>query len=878
LPGSLQEQGYGNDVDIHTKWTVEQMGRTWYNAPEYDKYRQSGNIKLPFWLTPKKHYVGAAWYQREINIPKHWADKSVLLELERTHWETALFIDGNRVGNLNSLSTPHRYELKGLKSGKHILTLRVDNRVHIPVGIDAHSVSDHTQSNWNGIIGNISLTVKPAVYINDVQIYPDVTKRQAEVRVVLSGKGKVGDSLSLQLETITGEPVGKPVSVDIGAETSFILNLTASEDIALWSEYHPNLYRLKTVLRTGDETDVRQTTFGFREFKREGTRFHINGQPTFLRGTLECCIFPLTGYPAMDKSYWEKIYGTCKAFGLNHVRFHSWCPPEAAFAVADSMGIYLQIECAAWATVGNGSPLDQWIRDESDRILKEYGNHPSFCMLTYGNEPSGKNQGAYLSSLVEYWKTKDRRRVYSSAAGWPYIKNADYWSTPDPRGQAWNAGGATVLNTQKPCTDYDWRKRIRNDMPTVSHEIGQWCVYPNFKEIDKYTGVLKARNFEIFRETLEAAHLGDLSDEFLFASGKLQTLCYKAEIEAALRTPKFAGFQLLGLHDFPGQGVALVGVLDPFWDTKGYVTGEEYSRFCNQTVPLVRFQKLIWQNDETLKASVEIAHFGEQPLTNTKILWNITDSEGGQIAAGTFFKETIPLDNCTEAGVIEFPLRSIGKAKQLAVSLSVSGTPFRNQWNIWVYPSQKATIASQPFIASKWNENVISHLNSGESVLLTLPKGSVRPEAGGNIAVGFSPIFWSTALFPNHASQTLGVYCDPKHPALASFPNEGFSDYQWWDIVTNCNAINMKDFPADFRPIIHLIDDWFKNRKLGILFEAKVGKGKLMVCSADLQTNLANRPAAAQFRQSLLEYMASDKFNPNKEIDPKIIGNLLINK
>jgi hypothetical protein len=208
----------------------------------------------------------------------------------------------------------------------------------------------------------------------------------------------------------------------------------------------------------------------------------------------------------------------------------------------------------------------------------------------------------------------------------------------------------------------------------------------------------------------------------------------------------------------------------------------------------------------------------------------------------------------------------------------VEGTPFRNQWNIWVYPSQKEPVASQPFIASKWDESVINRLNKGESVLLASPKGSIRPEAGGNIAVGFSSIFWNTAWTHKQPPHTLGIYCNPKHPSLASFPNEGFSDYQWQDIVTNCNAINMKDFPADFRPIVHLIDDWFTNRKLGILFEAKVGKGKLMVCSADLQTNLANRPAAAQFRQSLLEYMTSDKFNPTKEIHPEIIGNLFINE
>jgi hypothetical protein len=500
-------------------------------------------------------------------------------------------------------------------------------------------------------------------------------------------------------------------------------------------------------------------------------------------------------------------------------------------------------------------------------------------MLVYGNEPGGKNQVAYLSSLVDYWKRKDSRRVYSSAAGWPYVERADFWSTPAPRIQAWGGGLNSLLNTRPPCTDYDWRHLIRGEMPTVSHEIGQWCVYPNFEEIGKYTGVLKAKNLEIFKETLEAAHLGDLSDEFLYASGKLQTLCYKADIEAALRTPGFAGFQLLDLHDFPGQGTALVGVLDPFWDTKGYVTAEEYSRFCNHTVPLVRFPKMVWENDETLTASIEMAHFGEQPLTDAKINWTITGRQTEKpYAKGSFVRDLIQQGNCMEAGVIEYPLAAVAGPVQLVVSVALEGTPYRNQWNIWVYPARKKPVKSQPFIADRWDRSLADRLNRGESVLLATPKGSIRPEKGGSIRTGFSSIFWNTAWTRGQAPHTLGIYCDPGHPALASFPNEGFSDYQWWDIVSACDAIDLCDFPADFRPVVHLIDDWFKNRKTGILFEAKVGNGKLVVCSADLHTRLAHRPSAAQFRQSLLEYMASDRFNPRTEIDVETVKRLFVSE
>lgn len=869
LPGSLQAQGKGEDVGLNTKWTGQIVDSSWYHAPEYAKYRQPGNIKVPFWLNPDKHYAGIAWYQKKVNVPSGWEKRPVVLELERTHWETTLFLDGEKVGEQNSLQTPHRYVWEeGLDAGEHTFTLRVDNRLYVDVGMNAHSVSDHTQSNWNGIIGEIKLSAKPALYIESVQIYPDIRKKQAQVKVRLKGKVEKGTvKLSLQVETLAGKTVGKPVQLVAGSvEDNDWIEATVDmgEEARLWSEHTPDVYKMKVSLQSPEGTDEASYNFGLREFKANGTRFEINGQPVFLRGTLECCIFPLTGYPSMENSYWAKIYRTCKEYGLNHVRFHSWCPPEVAFHVADSLGIYLQVECGAWAEVGSGKPQDEWLKKESDRILKEYGNHPSFCMMAYGNEPGGANQVRYLSGLVDYWKSKDPRRVYTSAAGWPYVENAGYWNAPDPRIQGWGEGVNSIINREAPRTDYDFTGKIRRNMPTVSHEIGQWCVYPNFKEIEKYKGVLKAKNLEIFQETLAEKGMADMGEKFLYASGRLQTLCYKADIEAALRTPGFAGFQLLDLHDFPGQGTALVGVLDPFWDDKGYVTGEEYSTFCNSTVPLARFPKMVWLNNETLEVPLEMAHFGEKAISEATIRWSITNADKQTLQEGTFIRK-LPLGNCIPIGNIRYGLSGIDTPSQLLVSVEVENMDIRNQWNIWVYPAVKKTVINQPYITTRLDKTAQDKLNEGASVLL-LTYGTVPPEKGGNILVGFSSIFWNTAWTRGQAPHTLGICCDAKHPALAAFPNEGVSDYQWWDLMSRCHAMVMDDYPADFRPIVHIVDDWFSNRKLGMLYEARVGNGKLLVCSADLQDELSKRPAAAQFRQSLLEYMTSGQFNPSQEL------------
>ena len=870
LPGSLQEQGKGYDVGINTQWTGSVNDKSWYNAEEYAKYRKPGNIKVPFWLNPNKHYVGVAWYQREIEIPESWSNKRILFEFERTHWETSLYIDGKKIDHQDALQVPHRYLISSLTPGKHLLSLRVDNRMHIDVGSNAHSVSDHTQTNWNGVIGEIKMEPLPSLAIDHIQIYPDAKAKKAVVKVYLNGKPE-DSRLGLNVLFKGKSVLEKEVKIDSNARDYVETTIEWKDSVKLWSEFTPNVYHLHAILSSKDGVCEKNINFGFRELKINGTHFDINGRPIFLRGTLECCVFPKTGYPAMDNEYWTKIYTTCKNYGLNHVRFHSWCPPAAAFHVADSMGVYLQVECGGWTSVGDGNKQDQWIKEESDRILKEYGNHPSFCMLAYGNEPSGNNQADYLNNLVVYWKENDGRRLYTCAGGWPLVKDADYFNTDHPR-----IGGIgrieNILNIYTPCTNYDFRERLLKDLPVVSHEIGQWCVYPDFKEIDKYTGVLKAKNFEIFKETLNEKGLGDMAEKYLYASGRLQTLCYKMDIEAALRTPGFAGFQLLDLHDFPGQGTALVGVLNPFWESKGYVDDKEYSTFCNQTVPLARMSKLVWNNNELFKANIEFAHYGEEPLHDVTVLWNIETKDGEVVKSGSF-KSDLPIGNLIAIGNIDCPLNTFLEPIQLTLKVNVKDTKIANSWHIWVYPSKKKEIQKIPYITYELDDKAIEKLNQGENVLF-LSYGKIAPEKGGDIRVAFTPIFWNTAWTNNAPPQTLGFLCDPNHDVFASFPNDGYSDFQWKDLAVSCNAMIMDDFPHDFRPLVYVIDDWFKNRKLGVLFEGKMGQGNLMVCSIDLDTDLDNRLSAAQFKQSILEYMASDKFKPQYQIDLKVLQNI----
>jgi len=876
LPGSLASNGIGNEVDLNTPWTGQVVDSSFFKDAEYAPYRETGNIKVPFWLQPVKYYKGAAWFQKKIVIPGHWKGKDITLFLERCHWESRVWLDNHEVGMQNSLGTPHVYNLSQWATpGKHTLTICIDNRVKdFDPGLNSHSISDHTQTNWNGIVGQLFLEARSRTNIQNIQLFPDILAKTVEARfkVKSSQAGKIKIQMKANGPTSPGSKNAE-FEVQPGENVvSFAYDM--GDEAKTWCEFHPHLYLLQAVLTDASgSTDTAETTFGMRKFSVSDKQILINNHPAFLRGTLECAIFPKTGFPPTDKTEWARIFGICRAHGLNHMRFHSWCPPKAAFEAADEAGLYLQVECSSWAnqstTLGDGKPIDKYLYAESERMIETYGNHPSFCMMAYGNEPGGANYESFLTEFVKYWKRKDQRRIYVSAAGWPNLAVNDYLNIPEPRIQGWGEEMRSMINAEPPKSNYDWEKKIeRFAQPVVSHEIGQWCAYPDFREIAQYSGVVRAKNFEIFRESLEANGMAHLADSFLMASGKLQTLCYKAEIEAALRTAGLGGFQLLDLHDFPGQGTALVGVLNAFWQEKGYVTPGEYSRFCNSTVPLARMKKFIFPSNESLETEIEAAHYGDGAITGCTPKWKICEPSGKTVKEGTLPATDIPPGSVKSLGMILVALDFVETAQKLVLEIAIGG--FVNSWDIWVYPAEKESVSGTDKIkvVQQPDAETMKYIEDGGTVLLTLKQGTLSRELGGDIKNGFSSIFWNTAWTMGQGPHTLGILVNPLHPAMADFPTEYHSNWQWWDAMKHGQAINLAKINPSLKPVVRVIDDWVTNRPLALIFEAKMGKGKIMVSGIDLITILNKRPEAQQLLFSLKKYLAGKHFNPAVEISP----------
>lgn len=877
LPGSTASNGIGDEIGLETDWTGLIVDSSYFKDSRYAAFREPGNIKVPFWLQPVKHYKGPAWYRRTVEVPDGWEGGRVTVTLERPHWHTSLYINGRHAGDCSSLGTPHRYDVTGLvHPGTNEVVLKVDNRIlEVDPGVSSHSITDHTQTNWNGVAGDLLMEFHPEVSISGAALYPDA--ETGRVRVVLqteNGNGTAAD-VRLTLRLSSGEERTTALALAPG-RTSTECSIAVEGEPRLWDEFSPELYTLEAELSvpgTG-ENDTESWRFGFRTLDTEGGVLRINGRRMFLRGTLDCASFPKTGYPPTDRESWLREFSICRQYGLNHVRFHSWCPPEAAFDAADELGIYMEVECSTWPNqtteIGNGGALDSYVREESIRMLEEYGNHPSFCMMMAGNEPAGAGSSAYLEELVGFWKETDPRRLYSSCGGWPNLPVNDFLSDPAPRIQGWGQELSSIINAEEPSSDYDWSGYTdKFSQPVVSHEIGQWCVYPDFSEIGEYDGVLRARNLEIFRETLQQSGMGDLAEEFLAASGRLQTLCYKADIEAALRTENFGGFQMLGLSDFPGQGTALVGVLNPFWESKGYVTAEEFSSFCSSTVPLVRLPKMVFTEGDTLRAPAEVAHFGAAPLPGGEAAWTLRDTSGRIVARDSLPYDSIGIGNCIGLGTVTAALPVTGTPAQMRLELQVAG--HANGWDIWVYPgsSMESLVSSHPgiMITDRVDAETVEYLENGGDVLLSLRKGTLPDDMGGDIKVGFSSIFWNTAWTLGQGPHTLGILCDPSHPAFASFPTEFCSNYQWWDAMSHSDAIEYAGISADIEPLVRVIDDWFTNRPLALAFEARVGSGRIIVSGIDFWDGMDSRTAGRQLLSSLLDYMDSSAFSPDVRID-----------
>ncbi len=897
LPGTTDENRKGIFID---EKAVDRLSRVWY-------------------------WKGAAWYQKEVDVPSDWSGKNVKLLLERTK-DTHVWLDDIHCGYDNILSAPQFFDLSSaIKPGKQKITVLVNNANLPPVG-PSHAVDERTQTNWNGIVGKIEMRATDQVWIEEVQAYPDIVRNRLKIRMVLGNMSGIpanvkllvrGESWNTSLPRKYNKYIEKYTDISHNQTVEFYYEF--NKQAPLWDEFDPALIKLSVKIagKAGKVrfADKKQIDVGMRVFKRAGKYILLNGKRIFLRGRTDSANYPLTGYPPMKKEEWLTYFRLLKSYGINHWRFHSWCPPEAALSAADEVGVYLQPELPNKRSgMDNKSmkeedvrklhnidyleinesvvnlSLKNYLKREGELILNHFGNHPSFAMFTLGNE-LGRNEGMF--ELIQHFKKIDSRKLYAQGSNnmhWnpSFAEGDDFWvicrteMNLPVRGSFATVAQEVVphIDNIPPSTLTTYNDALENvEVPVIGHETGQFQVSPDFSEIEKFTGVTRARNYEIFRDRLEKANLLDQYQDFVRASGKLSMLCYREDIETALRTPDFAGFQLLDVQDFPGQGTALVGFLNAFMEPKGIVEPEEWRQFCSEVVPLLKMEKYTWTHDETFVGYIDIAHYGPEDYKQAEITWQVLNKKGNVYAEGKLQKEHLAGGGLAQIGEISFGLAQTTVAEKLEVIVSLEGTNYRNVYDIWVYPETiDNTIPAGVLVSKYLDADTKKHLQGGGRAIIIPDHDQLDHCING----AFQTDFWCYPMFARGALRngiepapgSLGFICDPESPLLQHFPTEFHSNWQWWHLVKNCKPIILDETPAEYKPLIQTIDNFARNHKLGMVFETKFGKGNLLVCAIDL-LKLQDKPEARQLYFSLLEYVKSENFDPQFELHQNLLSNII---
>ncbi|MCM1046844.1 MAG: beta-glucuronidase [Clostridiales bacterium] len=963
------------------------------------------NEKSVMYLTEYYHFEGYSWYRKCIELDELSQGQRCFLRMERTRI-SSVWLNDVFVGTQESLISAHWYDLTdailacGDNNGqvdvknrvvsgqantknfvangrkekkKYYLTVMVSNVDYKAPG--GHMTSPDTQTNWNGILGDISLYLYQTVRIADAQIYTSAEDRRIDMKLVVSNFGDTGEGEIIVESSLLKEI--RKVGLKKGEnEIALSFDIAAEKEIVLWNEFTPSLYQVNICVNAegcmpkmavnaddcmskgdgnaAESSDSVTVTTGFRDLHTSEDCFYLNELPIFLRGKQEGLAFPITGYAPMDTDAWRQRFKIAKDYGLNHYRFHTCCPPEAAFVAADEMGIYLEPEIHFWGTIAEpGEPeydkaRQDYLIEEGYKILQEFGNHPSFLMFSLGNELWGSAKE--LSRILRLYKAVDKRHWYTQGSNnfqfTPVILEEDdffcgvrfskerlfrgsyamcdapqghvqllepentysydevFNSCAEKRRKSANAVGLALddgtveiqyQTGTKKVKAADTNEQLEVHIPVVSHEIGQYETYPDFREIERYTGVLGAENFKIFKKRLEDAGMLHKAHDFFKSSGALAVACYKRELETAFRSSKLAGFQLLDLQDFPGQGTSLVGILNAFMESKGLIEAGEWRQFCSERVIMLQFPRYVYQAGENFNYQVLFYNGNPNPIENAKLQITLEEcnANSDMNAQNKVAKQLIPLGNltqtrlsCLHEGQILLPDKEMTqkdktqeygaqeyRPKKYRITVEICDTQIRNSYEIYVYPDIQRR-ASDKVVVTNDRAEMLINLKQGKKVLYL----------GGRLHDDYSmegtycANFWNYPMFASISENmgkekpigTMGLCIESTHPAFDLFPTESYTTPQWWKIVTGTRLALLDN--TEVEPIVWTIDNFDRNHKIGLIYEAKVGDGSLLVCQKDLLCAVS--PEENWLYESLLSYAESERFAPEKTLTEEQLNRL----
>ncbi|MFR5469804.1 MAG: glycoside hydrolase family 2 TIM barrel-domain containing protein [Waltera sp.] len=936
LPGTLDENGIGHrDVGANQWHPDAVLGNA---AGEIDK-----DAPIATRFTRRHTYEGEARISRKITVPDYGTDRLfVLAERARA---LRLLVDGEAcsVFRQGTLSTPYIFELTGAAPGEHEFTFLSDNSYPgMPKAAIYYSsaATDETQTNWNGILGECSMYTRPQNFIDSLRVYPRAVKKKEEknkaggyvldvcvelapgakkvykdAKIILQSEalaaGELEDTQTLtEIISYSGEGLAEagtdkeenPKTMEI-----WFRDLPLRENVKLWDEDEGNLYEMAVTLDNGMSAEDKggstaecRTRFGIRSFGDNGSgRLALNGRAIFLRGEANCAEYPETGHPPMTIPEWKEMLLKYRSYGINFVRFHSHCEPEAAFAAADELGMLLQPELSHW------DPKDAFGTEESYRyyraelvdLLKTYANHPSFVMLTLGNELQAQDEGRErMRELVRTAKRMDPTRLYANGSNAFYGEEgcdpeSDFYTSQSCKDvviRGTFSGMRGYLNENYPSADRTYDEamaEIRKEYqkPVFSFEVGQFEVLPDFEELESFHGISDPVNLKLIKKRVEERGLLPTWEKYVEATGELSRLAYREEIEAAMRTRELSGISLLGLQDFPGQGTALVGMMNSHLEPKPYdfARPERFREFFQECRILVKLPHYTYEAGERLIAEVEAANFGKRNIEGV-FCWTLAGkksvSENGNcepaeikskntvIATGEDTEITICRPGSyTEVGSLDIPLDFVEKNTALTLKVRIGDSI--SAYPIWVYRKTTPVCPENVYETRAFDVKTREILQNGGRVYLS--PDADKESLPNSIKTQFTTDFWSVGTFADQEGG-MGQLIDTEHPIFKEFPTDFHTDWQWWIMATKRAVI----LPHPMKTIITEMDSYAFLRPMAQMIEFRCLKGKVLLSTMELHKS-QQYPEVRALQASIYTYLSGENFEPAEEITEEELSMLV---
>ncbi len=859
LPGTLDEAGVGPADALAGPWHPDA-------GAESSAARADGRIATR--LTRRHAFVGEAVFSRKIAV-KIGEGERVFLECERAR-RLRVRVNGREAPSASppSLSAPQVFELTGLLTGEDALELVSDNRYpgwprrEI---VCSSAATDETQTNWNGVLGFLRLRVEARAFVSSLRVYPQGDAVSAVVEIDADGPWR--GEIALSGEALCA-PCAREASGGAGVTRVRFDALPLRADAPRWDLGEGALCEIACAF-AGSVTRAR---FGVRDLGARDGCFTLNGRRVFLRGETNCAVFPRAGHPPMDKAGWLAILQTYRGYGVNFVRFHSHCPPEAAFEAADEMGMLLAPELSHWEPKRAFATEESraYYRAELLGILRALANHPSFAMLALGNELQADEAGcAAMEELLALARSEDATRLYAEGSNNDYGErgvggHSDFYAACGHRGlplRATDSGMRGWLNRAHSGEDATYEAAVRGALAegaraVMGFEAGQYQSLPDFAQIDDYTGVTDADNLRLVREAVAAAGLLPLWPKAVEASGELALRCYRAEVEAALRTDGMGGIALLGLQDFPGQGTALVGMLDGLLRAKPYAFArpERFRAFFCDTLPLAALPRRAYRAGETLRTKAILAHFGKEPI-EAEPSFALTGA--GERLAGTLPRVCARPGERTPLGEMVIPLPEFSRPARMTLRLTFGA--HENAYDVFVYPDARVTCPTRVTECRALDDRARAALAGGGAVYLS--PDATEEALPGSVRMQFSTDFWSSRTFPEQ-SGCMGLLIDEAHPIFRDFPTSFHTDWQWRPMACRRAAVLSAPCEAIVTALLGIADP----KPMAALLECRCGGGRLLFSTLGLHDLARESVEARALQNAIYRYLASDAFAPRQEL------------